>query len=225
MRPFRVCLSGAGLLLAAVAAAGEIRLEVGPDGRKVMTNGAGERRSSGRPARVARALPAAPRRIVLISAERLAEVVQSQAAANQLDPDLVQAVIRVESGNDAGAVSHKGAIGLMQLMPTTAALLAVDPWDPEQNVAGGTRYLRQLLDRFGDDMELALAGYNAGPEAVQHYQGIPPYEETRQYVSRVLASYYGLPSYGLPEAPAIGRKVRVSRDGRGRLVLSTGPTY
>ncbi len=209
-------------LLVAAAASGEIRVEVTPDGRKVMTNTPGRRGSSGRSA-VVTAAP--PRRIIDISPARLAEVVESEAAANSLEPDLVRAVIRAESAYDPAAVSPKGAIGLMQLMPTTAALLDVDPWDPEANVAGGTRYLRGLLDRFGGDMELALAGYNAGPEAVEHYQGVPPYAETRGYVARVLSLYYGLPSYELPAAPEVGRKVRVSRDGRGRLVLTTSPAY
>lgn len=220
----RAGLCFASCLLAAAAAAAEIRVEVAPDGRKVMTNTPG-RRGAARPAAVTRSAPVPPRRIIYISPARLAEVVESEAAANALEPDLVRAVIRAESAGDPGAVSHKGAIGLMQLMPTTAALLEVDPWDPEENVAGGTRYLRALLDRFDGDMELALAGYNAGPEVVEQYQGIPPYAETRGYVERVLALYYGLPAYGLPAAPEVGRKVRVSRDGRGRLVLSTGPAY
>jgi soluble lytic murein transglycosylase-like protein len=219
----RATLRCACWLLAASAAAAEIRVEVGPDGRKVMTNAPGRRAAAASPAAIPRA-PAAARRVVAISARRLAEVVEAEAAANAVDPDLVRAVIRVESGYDPAALSRKGAIGLMQLMPSTAAVLDVDPWDPEENVAGGTRYLRQMLDRFGE-LELALAGYNAGPEAVERYAGVPPYDETREYVRRVLASYAGLPVYELAPAPEIGRKVRVARDGRGRLVLTTDPAY
>lgn len=219
-------------LVAAAAAAAGIRVEVGADGRKVLTNGPGARRSSGAVRAVARTVApsssvpggsaaAGAARLVLIDAARLDELVAAHAAANSLDPDLVDAVVRVESGYDPRAVSHKGAIGLMQLMPGTAAVLQVDPWDPEENVAGGTRYLRRLLDRFDGDLELALAGYNAGPEAVEQYQGVPPFDETRAYVQRVLGLYYGIPEYSLPAATT-GRRVRASRDGSGRIVLATG---
>ena len=103
----------------------------------------------------------------------------------------MQAVVQVESGYNQRARSNKGAIGLMQLMPGTASDLAVaDPWDAEQNLRGGTSYLRQMLDRFGD-LELALAAYNAGPEAVARFGGIPPYEETRNYVRRILHLFDG----------------------------------
>ncbi|MFS8640308.1 MAG: lytic transglycosylase domain-containing protein [Symbiobacteriaceae bacterium] len=104
-----------------------------------------------------------------------------------LDPRLLWAVARAESGLNPAAVSPAGAVGLMQLMPSTARALGVsDPFDPVQNVDAGARYLRQQLERFGD-IRLALAAYNAGPGAVQRYGGIPPYRETRQYVERVLA--------------------------------------
>jgi soluble lytic murein transglycosylase-like protein len=103
---------------------------------------------------------------------------------------LVKAVIAAESGFDPLALSRRGAQGLMQLMPETAAQLGVDDvYDPWQNIDGGTRYLCELIDRFPGELELALAAYNAGPEAVRQYQGVPPYAETRGYVRRVL-SYY-----------------------------------
>ncbi|ACX52402.1 Lytic transglycosylase catalytic [Ammonifex degensii KC4] len=105
----------------------------------------------------------------------------------QLPPGLVEAVARAESGLNPRAVSRAGAMGLMQLMPGTARALGVtDPFDPVQNVEAGARYLRQLLDRFGGDLRLALAAYNAGPGAVERYRGIPPYPETQAYVEKVL---------------------------------------
>lgn len=104
-----------------------------------------------------------------------------------LDPGLLWAVARAESGLNPRAVSRAGAMGLMQLMPATARALGVtDPFDPAQNLDAGARYLRQQLERFGD-IRLALAAYNAGPGAVQQYGGVPPYRETRAYVERVLA--------------------------------------
>ena len=107
--------------------------------------------------------------------------------------ELVRAVIAVESAGDAGAVSQKGAQGLMQLMPGTASEMFVeDPVDPRQNIFGGTRYLRQLANQFNGDMMLVLAAYNAGPEAVRKYHGVPPFEETRQYVRKVMSRYYEL---------------------------------
>ena len=111
------------------------------------------------------------------------------AQAHRLPPALVKAVIAAESDFDPRAVSRAGAQGLMQLMPTTAAVLGVaDPLEPAQNVHGGVSYLRSLLDRYGD-LTRALAAYNAGPEAVDHYGGVPPYHETRAYVDRVLTYY------------------------------------
>jgi soluble lytic murein transglycosylase-like protein len=112
-----------------------------------------------------------------------------------VDPDLVRAVIKAESDFNAGARSRKGAMGLMQLMPDTARLHQVaDAYDPSENVEGGVRHLRMLLDRYQGDLELSLAAYNAGSAAVEKHRGIPPYAETQEYVRRVLrfyASYRG----------------------------------
>jgi soluble lytic murein transglycosylase-like protein len=115
------------------------------------------------------------------------------AAANNIPAELVRAVIAVESAGDASAVSHKGAVGLMQLMPGTAGAMYVeDPVDPAQNIAGGTRYLRQLANQFHGDMLLTLAAYNAGPEAVRKYGGVPPFDETRLYCRKVMNYYFEL---------------------------------
>jgi soluble lytic murein transglycosylase-like protein len=116
-------------------------------------------------------------------------LVQQNAATWQVDPALIKSVIANESSFDANATSPVGAQGLMQLMPETAASLGVrNPYDPAQNVAGGTRYLRSLLDRFNGDTRLAVAAYNAGPGAVEKYGDVPPYAETRTYVQNVLGS-------------------------------------
>jgi hypothetical protein len=113
------------------------------------------------------------------------------AAANSLSPDLVRAVIAVESEFDQFAVSSKGAQGLMQLMPFTARRFGVStPFDARQNISGGCQYLRYLLDLFANDLALTLAGYNAGENAVLRFRGIPPYKETRAYVEKV-QGYFG----------------------------------
>jgi len=127
------------------------------------------------------------------SAQRDADVpysTQIRSAANTygLDPALVASVIAVESNFNSRAVSKKSALGLMQLRPETAAQMAVrNAFDPVENIDGGTRYLRQLLDRYGQNLSLALAAYNAGPKRVDFYRGIPPLAETRSYINRVIS--------------------------------------
>ena len=120
----------------------------------------------------------------------LESVIQPAAAKYDLDPNLVAAVIWAESSGDPNAVSKKGARGLMQLMPATARELGVgNVLDPGQNVDGGSHYLRRMLDEHDGDLSLALAAYNASPDAVRKYGGVPPYRETRDYVGRVLRVY------------------------------------
>jgi soluble lytic murein transglycosylase-like protein len=119
-----------------------------------------------------------------------AETLLASARRHGVDPLLVKAVILAESAGRRWATSPKGAMGLMQLLPATARRFGVaDPFDPAQNVAGGTRYLRWLLDRFGGDVTLALAGYNAGGGAVDRHGGVPPYRETRNYVISVQSNH------------------------------------
>lgn len=124
----------------------------------------------------------------------VARLVDTIAPASGLEPQLLLAVISAESGFRAKAVSPKGAQGLMQLLPATARRLGVtDPFDPEQNVRGGARYLTELMRMFNDDLRLVLAAYNAGEGAVLRYgREIPPYPETRQYVTRVMERYSAL---------------------------------
>lgn len=133
------------------------------------------------------AAPNAPSPVASAEIDRL---VSANSATWNVDPALIKAIIANESGFNANATSNAGAQGLMQLMPGTAAGLGVtDAYDPAQNVWGGTRYMRGLLDRFGGNTELAVAAYNAGPGAVEKYSGVPPYAETQNYVQNVLASY------------------------------------
>src|SRR5271170_4435693 len=124
------------------------------------------------------------------TALKLPDVVGSASHRYHLDPDLVNSVIRAESGFNPKAVSRKGAVGLMQLEPETAAHLGIaDPFDPATNVDGGTRYLRELLVRYNFDLIKALAAYNAGPQRVEQYHGVPPYYETQAYVARVVRDF------------------------------------
>lgn len=194
------------VLVAAPAAAGSVEIRVREDGTRVMMNEPGEAR--------ARRLAD---RLVDIPDERVADLIDRFAAHYGLDPTLVRAVIQVESGFNRYAQSNKGAMGLMQLMPGTARELQVtDPWDPEQNVRGGTAYLRRMLDRFGE-VELALAAYNAGPEAVARHSGIPPFAETRDYVRKIACLTGG----SCESSELEGRPVRIERDANNRIRITT----
>lgn len=118
----------------------------------------------------------------------LEDLIASIAQSNNLEPSLVKAIVSAESNFNPKAVSSKGAIGLMQLMPDTARGLGViNPFNPEDNLTGGVAYLKQLLSQFGGDVPLALAAYNAGPGAVKQHGGIPPYGETQNFVNKVLS--------------------------------------
>ena len=124
------------------------------------------------------------------SANSYEDLIRSASDRHSVDPDLIRAVIKVESDFDSSARSNKGAMGLMQLMPETARLHnVVDLYNPSANIDGGVRHLKLLLGRYQGDLELSLAAYNAGIKAVEKHGGIPPFAETREYVRRVL-SYY-----------------------------------
>lgn len=138
--------------------------------------------------------PAAAPAPAPISARALSaqEIITRAAEKAGLPPDILHSVARAESGYRTNAVSPKGAIGLMQLMPKTAAALNANPYDPQQNAGAGAEYLAQLLEKYKDDphqVSKAVAAYNAGPGAVDKYKGIPPYRETVDYVSRVISDY------------------------------------
>jgi soluble lytic murein transglycosylase len=204
----RTAIAAALCFLVGAAAGAEVRLERQADGSLLMVNDA----------------QAVPRWAPVDTRARseIDNLIEAQARAQSLDPALVRAVVTVESSYDPAARSRKGAIGLMQLMPATARSLDVDdPYDAEQNLRGGTTYLRRMLDRFGGDLELALAAYNAGPEAVDRYKGLPPYLETHGYVDRVLRLLRGeeaRPSAGVYRP---GRRTFLHRDTAGRLVMTT----
>ena len=132
----------------------------------------------------------------------LDEALSAASYHNNLSPELVRSVVRAESGFNPKARSGKGAQGLMQLMPQTASQMGVkNPFDPVENLEGGTRYLSALLGRYNNDLPIALAAYNAGPERVQQYHGIPPYPETIAYVNKILRDLYQPKPYPPGAAP------------------------
>lgn len=150
----------------------------------------------------------------------IGSLVAQHAKAQGLKESLVNAVISCESDFDPQAVSKAGACGLMQLMPATAADMGVSKiFDPSQNIGGGTRYLRLMLDEFNGNLRYALAGYNAGPEAVKKYKGIPPYKETQNYVQKVLKKYGEYERGAAVPGPSQG-----SSDGEPRYKRSLAPS-
>ena len=163
---------------------------------------------------------AAPDTRALTSGKRItqAEVdaaIEAAAARHRVDVNLVRSLIKVESNFNPRAVSRKGAIGLMQLMPGTARDLRVNPFDVNQNVEGGVRHLKGLLNNFGGDVTLSLAAYNAGAGAVARHDGVPPYRETRDYVKKITTLY------GTDQRPAVrDTDIRAARDAQGRVVFT-----
>jgi soluble lytic murein transglycosylase-like protein len=155
----------------------------------------------------------------LTTAADIDNAIEEAAARHNVDPNLVRAVVKVESNFNPNAVSRKGAMGLMQLMPSTARQLKVNnPFDPEQNVDAGVRHLKQLLESYGGDIKLTLAAYNAGAGAVARSSGVPRYAETQNYVRRITNLYYGSSASSPNEVSH--DPVRVQRDARGVLYIS-----
>ena len=163
-----------------------------------------------------------PRNSKTFTPEEIDAAIEKAASRHNVDPNLVRSVIKVESDFNPNAVSRKGAMGLMQLMPQTARQLNVkNPFDPQQNVDAGVRHLKKLLESYGGDIKLSLAAYNAGTGAVARSAGIPPIAETQNYVRRITNIYYGGSD---PGSYVIGNPVhdpvRVQRDARGVLYIS-----
>jgi soluble lytic murein transglycosylase-like protein len=153
------------------------------------------------------------------SQEEVDSSIVMAAARHNVDPNLVRAVVKVESNFNSNAISRKGAMGLMQLMPSTARELNVrNPFDPDQNVDAGVRHLKQLLENYRGDVNLTLAAYNAGSGAVARSAGIPHYAETQNYVRRITNLYYG--GFDLSPSGPSHEPVRVQRDARGVLYIS-----
>jgi hypothetical protein len=153
----------------------------------------------------------------------LRRLVEKISRDHGIDPKLVDALVRVESSYNPNAVSRRGAMGLMQLMPDTAKRLGVDdPFDPEKNIRGGVKEFSRLVNQYSGNLQLALAAYNAGEGAVARYRGVPPYKETRGYVSRILTLYTGKP-YRLAGSYRPAIPVQMVRD-RGGSTLITNVT-
>lgn len=202
-------------LVVAAAAPAEVRLTVKRDGTKVIYNLPGS---------------APPRGTDLewfaSKHDRRSEydpIIERYARQYGVDATLVRAVIQVESDFNASVVSHKGARGLMQLMPATATRFGVtDVHEPEQNIHGGVRYLAYLLRLFNDDLPRVLAGYNAGENAVIRHGGIPPYAETKEYVRRAMTVYYGRP-YGSASGAVTFAASRTGAKLKGGFGSATAP--
>jgi len=206
------CLLVCGVSLSRPARAGEIVCITDEDGRKIFIN-AGEPRAQGDSA--ARIIPPAKSGNTSLPPPDISHLVEQTASRLQVDPQLVHAIIKVESEYDPNAVSRKGAMGLMQLIPETAERFGVgNPFNPKDNIEGGVSYLKHLLDHYGGDLSLSLAAYNAGEGAVQRFGGIPAFAETRDYVQKVTNIYQSAsPQSGAngagnrPQAPPITRYV------------------
>jgi soluble lytic murein transglycosylase-like protein len=153
------------------------------------------------------------------SPEEIDESIVMAAARHNVDPNLVRAVVKVESNFNSNAVSRKGAMGLMQLMPKTARELKVkNPFDPQQNVDAGVRHLKYLLENYNGDVNLTLAAYNAGEGAVRRSAGVPHYSETQDYVRKITHLYYG--GFDFSQTGVSRNPVKVQRDERGVLYIS-----
>ena len=212
-------------------ASGQIAIYVTENGKRVYINAeppapaktAAARtpatRSTASRTRWVQAAPVGAPPVKQLSKEELQRIVHDTAAKHHVDPALVQAVIQAESAWQPSAISRKGAQGLMQLTPGTAGDLGVsNAFDPAENVNGGVKYLRMLLERYRGDLDLALAAYNAGPSAVDRARGVPNYPETRAYVQKVTDTYFRPGSGRASQIVGASRPIYRIVDERGRVI-------
>jgi soluble lytic murein transglycosylase-like protein len=217
-----ICLLGGILLLCTLPAQGQIMSVVDENGKRVFVNEdlpatrrAGASTAARRPATVR------PNGQVRPSKDELERMVHDIAERHKLDPVLVKAVIEAESNWNPNAISHKGAQGLMQLIPGTADSLGVkDVFDPEQNIEAGVRHLRMLLEKYDGDLTKALAAYNAGAGAVDRAGGVPNYRETRNYVQKITDNYFRPNSGRGSNLYSRSRAIYRTVDERGRVVFT-----
>jgi len=221
-----VVFAAAVWLVLSVPSQAQIASYVDEHGKLVFVNGDSPKRKSGgtissTPAPAA-ATPDSTPQTANASGDHLDQIVQAAAERHNLDPALVKAVITTESGWNPSAISRKGAVGLMQLIPETAERFGVgNAFDPAQNVEGGTSYLKALLDRYNGDLTKSLAAYNAGEHAVDQSGGIPAYPETQRYVQKVTDAYFRPNSgrdpslWSKPKAP-----IRQEADSNGRIIFT-----
>jgi soluble lytic murein transglycosylase-like protein len=225
MKTRTLLLSGVLAAFASAAAVGEVRLKVEGGKRVIYSDG---------PARLGASEGWLATRMQKSSG--FDQLIETSAREFSVDPRLVKSVMLVESGFNPSAISRKGARGLMQLMPDTAAehgVAMTEIHDPQRNIAAGTRHLSRLLAYYGGDLVKSLAAYNAGEKAVDRYDGVPPYDETQLYVRKTLAAYYGKSTlgggFGKPASETFrgipaseGKPVRWIRDERtNRVILTT----
>jgi soluble lytic murein transglycosylase len=212
---FRIALAlGVGLLVAAAPAAAQVFRIQDADGVIHYTNKPCDPRYVRLAPETCRADSPEAAESAVASAPYAKEI-EGAATRHGVDRRLVEAVVRVESAGNPRAVSPKGALGLMQLMPSRAAALGVQqPFDPAANLDGGVRHLRELLGRYEGDLRLALAAYNAGEEAVRLHGGIPPFRETQEYVRKVLALYQAAPTAAPPASRPATPTKRATRPSR-----------
>jgi soluble lytic murein transglycosylase-like protein len=217
------------LSLPTSALADSIYRYVDESGRVVLTNLGAERTPA--PGSLVEAAALRPKNAVFARQELYRPFIEESAQRHRVSPELVQAIIKVESNFNPDAVSHKNCKGLMQLLPATARRFGVaDIFDPSQNIEGGVKYLRFLLDLFKNDLSLVLAAYNAGENAVTRHQGIPPYRETQDYVKKVSALCQdaevakGDVMAQADEPRPINRKIYRVVQSNGRILFTNTPT-
>ncbi len=212
-----VVIAAVILLSASVPSQAQIASYVDEHGNLIYVNGDSPKRKDG-----ATISSTPPAQSANAPGDHLDSIVQQAAERHNLDPALVKAVISTESGWNPTAISRKGAVGLMQLIPATAERFGVgNAFDPAQNVEGGTSYLKQLLDHYNGDLTKTLAAYNAGERAVDQSGGIPAYPETERYVQKVTDAYFRPESgrdpslWSKPKAP-----IRQEVDSKGRIIFT-----